>query len=110
VSETIRSWASTKQTVDPDFKQGTPLWEQVDLRISNQPPYKNAQEAMAGSEKAYTEAKAFMAKLQPRVVKQVKQPLKSKQSATTNNVVMRTAEDVMKAVNAGIKPHQMRYS
>lgn len=107
---TIQSWVATKQAADPDFKVGSPLWEQVDLRVKSMPPFRTAQEAMTGSEKAYTEAKAFFAKFQPRIVTAAKRPLQSRTTASGNNQVVKTAEDVMQAINAGKKPHQLRYS
>ena len=110
VGSTIQAWAGTKQSADPDFKPGTALWEQVDLRIKSAPPFRSAQDAMQGSEKAYTEAKAFLARMQPRTPIATKKPLQSRNMASTNNVVVKTAADVAKAISAGMKPHQMRYS
>ena len=110
VNGTIGMWAQTKQTVDLEFKPGTPLWNQVDLRLKAMPPFRNAQEAMAGSEKAYAEAKTFMQTLVPRPAKQVvKSPMRGKNNGSNNNLVMKTAEDVTRAIAAGIKPNQMRY-
>lgn len=110
VGSTIGTWASTKQSIDPDFKPGSPLWEQVDLRIKSMPVFRTPQEAMAGSEKAYTEAKAFMTKFSPRTTPAVKPALKSRPANSANHVVLKTADDVMNAIKAGVKPHQMRYS
>ncbi len=110
VTGTIQSWATTKQSVDPDFKPGTPLWEQVDLRLKSMPAFQSPQEAMSGSEKAYTEAKAFLGKLVPRTVAAVKPALKSRNGSSNNSMVMKTAEDVAKAISAGVRPSQMRYS
>lgn len=110
VGTTIQSWAGTKQTLDPDFKPGTALWEQVDLRLNAAPRFRSAQEALTGSEKAYTEAKAFLARMQPRTTPTVKRPLQSRNSASNNNVVVKTPADVMKAISAGMKPSQLRYS
>ena len=108
INGTIQNWSQSK--VDPDFKPGTPLWEQVDLRIRSLPPFRSVQEAFAGCEKAYTDAKQFFTKLQPRTATTVKRPPLSRQTVNNGNVVMKTAADVMKAINAGIKPNQMRYS
>ena len=110
VMQSIQSWSQMKQNADPDFKPGSPLWEQVDLRIKSAPRFQNAQDTLAGTEKAYNEAKAFMAKLQPRTVVQGRKAPQSKATAANNTGVIRSAEDVMKAIKAGVKPHQMRYS
>jgi hypothetical protein len=110
VSSTIQSWAQTKQSIDPDFKPGTSLWEQVDLRIKSAPAFRNAAEAQAGSEKAYTDAKAFLGKFAPRVVTPVKKAPVSRANAGNNSVVMKTADDVMNAIKNGIRPNQMKYS
>lgn len=110
VGSTIQSWASTKQTQDPDFKPGSSLWEQVDLRLKAMPAFHSAQEAQAGSEKAYTEAKAFLGKFAPRTTTAVKKAPPSRTASGNNSTVMKTADDVMKAINAGVKPSQMKYS
>jgi hypothetical protein len=110
VSGTIQSWASTKQSVDPDFKPGTPLWELTDKNIRASAQFRSAQDAQAGSEKAYAEAKAFLQKFQPRAVATVKKPLQSRNVGSNNATVMKTPEDVMRAIQAGVKPSQMKYS
>jgi hypothetical protein len=111
VQGTIQSWSATKQSSDPDFKPGTPLWEQVDLRIRAMPVFKNGIEAQQGSEKAYAEAKALLAKFQVRATPAAAKRLPVTRSTIANNhVVMKTAADVMNAIKQGVKPHQMRYS
>jgi hypothetical protein len=108
----IQSWTQLKQVSEPDFKPNTPLWEQVDLRIRAMPPFRTSQEAMTGCEKALTEAKAFLGKfqkVQPQQQRQVRQPLKSQNNGGNNQTVIKTAEDVARAINAGMKPSQLRY-
>ena len=111
VSGTIQNWVATKQTIDPDFKSGSPLWEQVDLRIKAMPAFQTPQEAQSGTEKAYTEAKAFLQRFAPRpAASTVKRPPTSRNTSSNNQTVIKTPEDVMKAIAAGVRPSQMRYS
>lgn len=113
ISSTMNQvWLPSRQAVDPDLRPGTPLWEQVNLRVTAaQASWRNAQDAMAGCEKAYTESKAFMKQFQPRAAaRQQKSGLQSRQTSGNGNVVMKTAEDVARAIQHGVKPNQMRYS
>ena len=65
---------------------------------------------MKGCEQAYQESKAFMAKLQPRSPQRRAKPgLQSRQTSGNGNVVIKTAEDVARAIQRGVKPNQMRY-
>jgi len=114
INGTIQSWASLKQTSDPDFRPkvaGKPdgLWELTDRYIRSAPPFKNAQEAMQGSEQAYKDAKALIASLR-QPAPNVRRGLTSKQSSTNSSAVLKTPEDVMNAIAHGVKPHQMRYA
>ncbi len=110
VNQTIQSWATTKQGQDPDFKNGTPLWEMVDTKLKAMPMFRSPIEAQQGVEQAYKEAKAFMQKFTPKVVTAVKKAPVSRTTSGNSSTVMKTAEDVMKAINAGVKPSQMKYS
>ena len=112
IATTTSSWAGQKQQTDPDLKPGSPLSEKVDLRlraISAHKPAKSAADAMNNCEEAYTSAKKFMQSVQPRVV-MTKKALQSRNVSSGNNQIIRTAEDVMKAIQRGVKPHEMRYS
>jgi len=113
VGATKNLWVQTKQTIDPDLKAGSALWEQTDLRLraleASTPP-RNAQEAQHLCEKAYTEAKTFLKGLAPRQPVQRKNALQSRHSASGNNQVVKSAEDVARAISRGVKPHQLRYS
>ena len=110
VQATVQNVVQTKQSTDPDFKPGSPLWEQVELRIKSMPVFQTPQAAQQGIEKAYTEAKAFMGKFAPRTGKPNQQALRSRPTNHTTGVAVKTAADVMKAIAAGAKPHQLRYS
>jgi hypothetical protein len=110
VSESINLWTRTKQTAEPDLKVGTPLWEQVNLRLAAMPQFRSADEAMQGCEKAFTEAKAFLGRFAPRTNGTNKRPPLSRQTANgNNNLVLKTDKDVINAIRAGIKPNQVRY-
>jgi hypothetical protein len=67
-------------------------------------------EAQAGTEQAYKESKAFLQQFVPRTTVAVKKAPVSRTVSGNQSTVMKTAEDVMRAVNAGVKPSQMKYS
>lgn len=108
VNGSIGLWTQTKQSIDPDLKTGTPLWEQVNLRLAAMPKFNNANEAYQGCEKAYTEAKAFLGKLRP-VAQQNRRLPQSQQQNGNSNLVLKNDKDVINAIRAGLKPNQVRY-
>jgi len=110
VQATVQNVVQTKQSTDPDFKPGSPLWEQVELRIKSMQVFQTPQAAQQGIEQAYTEAKAFMGKFAPRTVKPNQQALRSRPTNHNAGVAVKTPADVMKAIAQGVKPHQLRYS
>src|SRR5271157_2284507 len=113
INGAIQTWATSKQSIDPDFRPATNgkqgIWELTDTYIKGMPPCRNAGEAMQKSEEAYQQAKKFIAQFKAPP-QQVRRGLTSKQSSTNSSAVLKTPEDVMKAIAAGVKPHQMRYS
>ena len=117
VQQTMGQWTSTKQTQDPDLKQGSPLWEQTQLRINAMPVFKSPQEAWAGAEKAYGEAKKFLSGLQPRSVSSSKRPPQSQATNTgtgyqvdTSKSVDEQAKQVARLIGKGARPSQIRYT
>lgn len=117
VQQTMGQWTSTKQTQDPDLKQGSPLWEQTQLRINAMPVFKSPQEAWAGAEKAYGEAKKFLSGLQPRSVSSSKRPPQSQATNNGNGYQVDTsksvdeqAKQVARLIGKGARPSQIRYT
>lgn len=109
VQQTTSMWEQSKIAADPDFKPGSPLYEQTGLRLATMRA-KDLNEARENCEKAYTQAKTFLAGLQPRTVARGQRPPVSRPQNGNNGQVMKSAEDVVKAIRAGVKPAQMRYS
>jgi hypothetical protein len=105
-------WTQNKQIADPDLKPGSNLWQLVQDKINAQPPFRSPQEAYAGSEKAYTDAKAFLAKLQPRLVVPSRRVNQHRNSSANDEVVVKTAEDVTKLfiANGGRRPSRIKYA
>ena len=105
-------WTQNKQIADPDLKPGSNLWQLVQDKINAQPPFRSPQEAYAGSEKAYTDAKAFLAKLQPRQVVPSRRVNQHRNSSANEEVVVKTAEDVTKLfiANGGRRPTRIKYA
>jgi len=105
-------WTQNKQIADPDLKPGSNLWQLVQDKINAQPPFRSPQEAYAGSEKAYTDAKAFLAKLQPRQVVPSRRVNQHRNSSANEEVVVKTAEDITKLfiANGGRRPSRIKYA
>jgi hypothetical protein len=110
VQQSIGLWQNTKMQADPDLKPGSDLYKLVDNNIKALPVFQTAEQAMAGCEQAYKDAKAFFSKYAPRQAAQRKVPLQSRHSASGNNHVVKTAEEVARFIGSGGKPHQLRYS
>lgn len=109
VSTSISSWIGMKQTIDADLKQGTPLWELTDKNIRSAPPFRTAQEALQGCEKAYNDAKTFLNQFKKSQA--VKPPLRSRQQLNQTSVVVKSSDDVVRSIinNKGRLP-SLRYS
>jgi hypothetical protein len=119
IQGSIDTWAKSTMQRDPDFKPRNKAdanavdgkWEYVDMKLRSlrqaNPP-KTAQEAVALVEQAYTDANKFFGSF--RKTTHIKKMVRSQQSATNSSAVVKTAEDVMRAVLAGKKPHQLKYS
>lgn len=113
VRQAINGWQQLKTQSDMELKEGTPLWEQVNLRLNAMPPFQSAEQAWQGAEKAYNESKAFLGKFQakPKPV-QGRRPPQSQATSQTNRMVIKDANDVVKAMiaNGGRAPSNIRYS
>jgi len=119
IQGSVDSWAQSKMQSDPDFRPRNKAdanavdgkWEFVDMKLrtmrQEQPP-KTPQEAVAQVEKAYAEANKFFSSfVKPTAVKKA---LRSQTSTQNSSAVVKSADDVVRAVLAGKKPHQLRYS
>lgn len=110
VDATINIWADTKMKQDPDLKPGTPLWKYLDSRIKNErmaAPGMSPQQANELVDALYKEAKGLFKATPP---KNVKRPPNASNSNGNANVVIKTPEDVARAIMRGVKPHQLKYS
>lgn len=110
VGSSITMWEGMKKSADPDFKQGTPLYELVDKNIRSMPQFRTAQDAIQGCEKAYADAKVFLGKFQPKTVVKQKPGLQSRQQGNGNQFVIKDSKDAITAIQRGLKPHQIRYA
>ena len=116
IQGSINAWAQSAQAKDPDFRpaaQGAVdgKWEYVDMKLRSMRqanPPRNSQEAVAMVEKAYTEANKFFGSF---VKPQAKKPgLKSQSSQSNASAVVKSPEDVVRAIMSGKRPHQLKYS
>jgi hypothetical protein len=113
VDATINIWAQQKQSIDPDLKPGSPVWKYLDAQI------RNARTAQANLtpqqvpqlvESLYKEAKEMFKSLAPKP-KSTKPSLNGNRNNNGNaSAVIKTPEDVAKAVLRGMKPAQFKYS
>lgn len=111
VSQSTQLWVQTKQSIDPDLKEGTPIWKQTDLVLRSLPPANDAQTAMANCETAYKQAKEMLGSFRKApFAAQGKRPPSSQQRSTNGNAVLKTDADVINAMKAGLRPNQVRYS
>jgi hypothetical protein len=112
VDGTIGQWAQMKAQTDPDLKPGTAKWKMLDLAIKDaraQNPAMLPQAAMSLVEKLYKEVNDTLAPLAPK--KTVTRPKpKEAASAASASQVIKTPEDVTRAVLRGMRPHQLKYS
>lgn len=105
-------WTQNKQTLDPDLKPGSDLWQLVQDKINAMPPFRSPQEAYQGAEKAYTDAKAFLLKFQPRSVTPARRVSPHRNSSANSEVVVKTPEDVVRVLsaNGGKRPSRLKYA
>jgi hypothetical protein len=112
VDGTIGQWAQMKAQTDPDLKPGTAKWKMLDLAIKDaraQNPAMLPQAAMSLVERLYKEVNDTLAPLAPK--KTVTRPKpKEAASAASASQVIKTPEDVTRAVLRGMRPHQLKYS
>jgi hypothetical protein len=119
VTQSIGSWVQMKQSIDPDLKQGTNLFNQVDLRLRAMPAAQTPQQAYQNCENAYKQAKEDLQKLsngrstalKGQVPRRSGQP-PSRPSSPTNRLVVKTAADAVKAImsGGGKAPTNIRYA
>ena len=117
IQGSIDAWASATMAKDPDLKpkaQGAVdgKWEYVDMKLRSlrqQNPPKTPQEAITLTEQAYAEANKFFGT--HRVQRQVvKKSIQSNNNSQNASAVVKSAEDVTRAILAGKRPHQLKYS
>lgn len=112
LNQTVGMWASTKMQNDPDLKEGTPFYNYLhkSILVARQDPSCNIGNMPQVLESLYKEAKQMFATLAPKG-RVTKAPLRSTSNNNQNsNAVVKTPEDVARAVLRGMKPHQMKYS
>lgn len=110
VAQSTQLWVQTKQSIDPDLKEGTPLWKQTDLVLRSMSPATDAQTAMANCENAYKQAKEMLGVFRKApVAGSAKRPPISQQRSNNGNAVLKTDADVIAAMKAGLRPNQVRY-
>lgn len=117
ISQTTSQWSQLKQSVDPDFKPGTKLWTAVDLHLRAQPAAQNAMQAQLNCENAYKQAKEYIKSFGPTQARQQQPGRKtgappSRPSSPTNRVVIKNADDAVKAIlsGGGKAPPNLRYA
>ena len=123
VGTALNSWDMSKRGIDPDFKPKAALndptyatlpdgkWEICNAKLiamQTANPPRSPQEAVAQVERAYTETQKLFASF----VKPAKgqKNLSSTRSSTNSSAVIKTKEDVVAAIMAGKRPHQMKYA
>lgn len=124
VQSAFNSFDTMKRGLDPDFKpKGDPrdptystkpngLWELTSLeimRLRSERPPRTTQEALRLANEAYESAKRTVAQFAPKKAP-VKRGVGSQNSSTNSNPVVKTPTDVVKAILAGKRPHELRYS
>lgn len=113
VDATINIWAQQKQSIDPDLKPGSPVWKYLDAQIRNARTTQanlTPQQVPQLVESLYKEAKEMFNSLAPKP-KATKPSLNGNRNNNGNaSAVIKTPEDVAKAVLRGMKPAQFKYS
>jgi hypothetical protein len=108
----LNQWAQSKSATDADLRAGSILWNYLDnaIKVARQQNLSaSPAEVVKIAEAKYAEAKTAFKALQPKPVA-VKGKLKSSQSRVGAAPVIKTGADVVRALMAGQRPHQMRYS
>jgi hypothetical protein len=111
--QAMQAWAQTKMKGDLDLKPGTDRWNYMDAMIKNvrmMNPNLQPQEIVAEAEKIYGQTNQIFRKQRAAPALSSKKPLKSTQSTTKASPVVKTPEDVTRAILAGMRPHQLKYS
>ena len=115
----VDTWASTISKTDTAMRPKAAgavngKWEYVSMalgQMQRQNPPTSMEAAVKQAQEAYAEANKFYASVQPKKAA-IKAPLQStRNGASTNgNAVIKTDKDVVKAIFAGKRPHQLKYS
>lgn len=118
VNGAFSSWDQMKRGVDPDFKPKGAAdapdgkWEFVNaklIQLRTMTPPRSSQEALALVERAYTEVSKAFQQFRPKAPV-TRKPIGSRQSSQNSSPVMKTSEDVARAIMSGKRPHELRYS
>lgn len=113
VQQTIGMAAQQRMQTDPDFKNGMPLWTLVDKNLRAMPQFQSPQDAQAGFERAYQDAKTFLSGLQPRTRPVAsRRPPQTQSTGQNSRMVIKSSDDVIKLMqaNGGRAPANIRYS
>ena|SRR5689334_2061604 len=90
----VTAWDRAKQSSDPAFKQGTPLYENMMAFFTlfkHQEPYADSAGAIRTLEKAYTKAKALVAGPPPKPTPKTLRSSRSTSTSTAEPKTMREA-------------------
>ena len=112
VQQSLGSWLQLTAKRDADLHKGTDLWDEVDLRLAAMPKFQTAEQAWAGAEKAYTEAKARISRLRPATKAPAgRRPPQSQATGSNNRMVIKDSNDAVKLILAsgGRAPANVRY-
>lgn len=118
INGAFSSWDQMKRGVDPDFKPKGAAdapdgkWEFVNaklIQLRAMTPPRSSQEALALVERAYTEVSKAFQQFRPKPAP-TRKPIGSRQSSQNSSPVMKTSEDVARAIMSGKRPHELRYS
>ena len=112
ITNTTSQWVATKIQSDPDFKQGSDLWNVVNNNLMGmQASGQDANSRWRDCEAAYKKGKEFMAKYQPRPAAAQSRPrVQSRQSNGNNgNGAPKTMEEAIKGfVSSSRRPNALR--
>lgn len=119
-SEAVGTWATSKQSIDPDFRPSTTgqdgKWEYVHKELIAQGgvgSFETPAKAIAATEAAYDKANKFFAQFQQKKTV-TKKPITSTSSQQNVSAVVRPAgkggeADIVRAIMQGKKPHQLQF-
>lgn len=116
INSAFSAFDTMMRGTDPDFRpkraQADPdgLWEFVSaklVQLRTMAPPRNTMEAQRLAKNAYDEVKKSLARYAPP--RPNKRAIGSKSSSSNANAVVKTADDVVKAIIAGRRPHELRY-